>query len=721
MLRELAEALEAFTAEHPLLLVLEDLHWSDASTVAALALLARRQEAARLLVLGTYRPVELILRQHPLKAGKQELQLHGHCAELPLGSLPEAAVQAYLAQRGPAEAPTAAWAAWVHQRTEGHPLFMVHVVEELARGGRQAIAAATAAVGQGAAVEVPAGLQQLIELQLGQLDIEVQQVLEVASVGGVEFAEASVAAGLPLPLDAIAASCEGLARRGQFIEDRGLAAWPDGTVSGRYGFRHTLYQEILYSRIGSGRRMRCHRAIGMRLEEAYGAQVSQIAATLAVHFERGCDHGRAVRYRQQAADTALGRYAYEEAISHLHRGLELLQSLPESAEWAQQELNLQLTLAPALIATRGQAAPEAEQTYARAWALCAQIGDTPRRFPTLWGLCLCYRSQGALRKTRDIGEQLVQLAQGEADPTQLQEAHEALGATLLWMGDYAAARWHLEQGSALPDPMAARGQASHLGGSAAVRCLAQAALVLWRLGYPAQAVRRSQEALALAETLSHPYSLAIVQHYAAWLAYNRREVRSVQAQAETLLRLATPQGFPLLVGCGTSWRGWVLARQGQGEAGLAQLRQGLAAVVATGQELMRPVCLVVLAEAAEQVDQVEEGLHLLAEAVGVLEAHEQGDLRAEAYRLRGALLLRQATPDAAQAEACFQQALAVARRQQAKSWELRAAMSLSRLWQQQGKRADAYELLAPIYGWFTEGLDTADLQEAKALLETLAG
>jgi DNA-binding winged helix-turn-helix (wHTH) protein len=289
MLRELVEALEAFTAEHPLIIVLEDLHWSDASTVEALALLARRREAAQLLVLGTYRPVELILRQHPLKAAKQELQLHGHCGDVALGYLPVAAVQAYLAQRGPTAAATAARAAWVHQRTEGHPLFMVHVVEELARSGWLTAATATGAAGRGAAAEVPAGLQQLIELQLGQLDAEVEQVLEVASVVGVEFAEASVAAGLPLPLDAIATICEGLAQRGQFIEDQGLAAWPDGTVSGRYSFRHALYQEVLYGRLGSGRRMRCHRAIGMRLEGAYGAQVTQIAAPLAMHFERGCD------------------------------------------------------------------------------------------------------------------------------------------------------------------------------------------------------------------------------------------------------------------------------------------------------------------------------------------------------------------------------------------------------------------------------------------------
>ena len=425
MLRELAEALEAFTAGQPLIIVLEDLHWSDASTVEALARLARRRKAARLLVLGTYRPVELILRQHPLKAGKQELQLHGHCAELPLGYLPVAAVQAYLAQRGPAEAATAERAAWVHRRTKGQPLFMVHVVEELACGGRWT--APTAAED----VEVPVGLQQLTELQLGQLDAEAQQVLEVASVVGAEFTEASVAAGLPLPLDAIAALCEGLARRGQFIEDRGLSEWPDGTVSGRYSFRHALYQEVLYGRIGSGRRVRYHRAIGIRLEGGYGAQVSQIAAPLAVHFERGCDPERAVRHRQQAADTALQRSAYPEALQHLSRGLALLATLPETLARVQQELDLQLALGSALMATEGQAASEVEQTYARARVLCAQVGETPQLFSALWGLHRFYGSRGVLPTAWKLGEQLLRLAQHAAVPTRCLEAHEALGDRVL--------------------------------------------------------------------------------------------------------------------------------------------------------------------------------------------------------------------------------------------------------------------------------------------------
>jgi predicted ATPase len=713
MLRELAEALEAFTVGQPLIVVLEDLHWSDASTVEALARLARRREAARLLVLGTYRPVELILRQHPLKTGKQELQLHGHCTELPLRYLPVAAVQAYLAQRGPAEVATAERAAWVHRRTEGQPLFMVHVVEELACGGRWT--APTAADDEA----VPAGLQQLIEMQFGQLDAEAQQVLEVASVAGAEFTEASVAAGLSLPLDAIAALCEGLARRGQFIEDRGLVAWPDGTVSGRYSFRHALYQEVLYGRIGSGRRVRYHRAIGTRLEGGYGAQVSQIAAPLAVHFERGCDPERAVRYRQQAADTALQRSAYPEALQHLTQGLALLATLPETPARAQQELDFQLALGPALMATKGPGAPEVDQTYARALALCTQIGEPPQRFPTLRGLWRFYLNRGPLQTARELGEQLLGLAQCATAPTTLPEAHAALGTTLFYLGEYVTALTHIEQGFPRTDLTAQWALGLRHGEAPGVRCLALAAWTLWCLGFPTQALRRGQEALAQAQACAHPYSLAMAQNWMIYVHYRRREVPAVQAQAEALLTLATAQQFPLYVGHITYWRGWALAIQGQGERGIGQLRQGMAEALATGQTLLQPLCLVLLAEAMEHTGQVDEGLRVMAEALVAIEVSGRYELLAEAYRLQGALLLRRAVSDAHQAEACFQQALAIARRQQAKSWELRVATSLARLWQQHGRSAEAYELLTPIYGWFTEGFDTADLQEAKALLDEL--
>jgi predicted ATPase len=394
--------------------------------------------------------------------------------------------------------------------------------------------------------------------------------------------------------------------------------------------------------------------------------------------------------------------------------------LPETPVRAQQELALQVALGPALMAIKGFAAREVEQTYARARVLCQQIGDTPQLFPALRGLCRFYQGRGRLPLARELGEHLCRLAQRGAAPTPRLEADDALGTTLFFLGEYADARTHLEQGIALTKPAAQLGLALRHDAVPGVWCLAYVANTLWCLGYPEQAVRRSQEALALAQELAHAYSLAVAQYFAASLYHRRREALAVQVQAESLLTLATEQQFPLYRGFGTCWRGWALAMQGWDQVGLAQMHKGVGAVLTTGQELSRALCQVLLAEAAGHAGQVAEGLQLLADALAAFEASGRGDLLAEAYRLQGEFLLQYAIPDAGQAEACFHQALALARHQQAKSWELRAAMSLSRLWQRQGKRQEAHDLLVPIYTWFTEGFDTADLQEAKALLEELS-
>jgi predicted ATPase len=435
-----------------------------------------------------------------------------------------------------------------------------------------------------------------------------------------------------------------------------------------------------------------------------------------VHFERGRDYPRAVQYLRQAGENAIQRYSHREAITHLTQGLALLATLPETAARVQQELDLQLVLGTTLMASKGPV-PEVEQAYVRARALCQQVGETPQLFPILQGLSWFYETQGGLQTARELGEQLVRLAQRVAAPTSPLEAHTGLGTILFHLGDYATAWTHLTQGLPLADPVGQRVLALRSGLAPGVRCLVFAASTLWCSGYPAQAVRQSQEALALAQALAHPYSLVMAQHFAAHVYQRLREALAVQTQAEVLLTLATAQGFPLLEGFGTFWRGWALAMQGQDTVGLAQMRQGMATVLAVGNLLSRPLCLVLLAEATGHAGKVEEGLHLLSEALTAFEASGRGDMLAEAYRLQGELLLRQAVPEVAPAEACFQYALTIARRQQAKSWELRAAISLARLWQHQGKRAAAHQLLAEIYGWFTEGFDTADLQEAKALLE----
>jgi predicted ATPase len=609
----------------------------------------------------------------------------------------------------------------LHRRTDGHPLFLVTVVDALVQQGLlREVAGRWQVTGDLTAVEavVPESLSQMIVQQCDALPAADRGVLEAASVAGLEHTVAVVAAGVEVADEVVETQCAGLARRGLFLQAHGVEEWPDGTVTGRYGFRHTLYQQVLYERVPVARRLRLHRQIGARLEAGYGAQAGARAAELAVHFERGRDTPRAVQYLGQAAENAAQRYAPHEVIALLTTGLGLLATLPDTPARARQELELQMALGPALMATKGYAASEVEQTYARARALCVQVGNTSQLFRALQGLFGFYTHRGALLTAQELGEQLVRLAQREAEPTYLPEAHDALGGTLFYLGDYAAARMHAEQGIALIDPAAQRALALRRGVAPGVGCLADASRALWCLGFPAQAARRSQEALALAQTLAHPYNLALAQFFAAYLYHRRRETSALQAQAETLLALATTQGFPLWVGFGICWLGWVLTMQGQVAAGLAQLHQGMATILATGQTLSQPYCLVLLAEAAGYAGQVEEGLRLLAEALTAFEASGRGDMLTEAYRLQGEFLLCQ--EDTAQAEACFQQALTIARRQQAKSWELRAAMSLARLWQRQGKREEARALLTPIYGWFTEGFDTTDLQEAKALLEALA-
>ena len=725
MLRELAEALEGLTAQQPLVLVLEDLHWSDPSTLDLLAVVARRREPARLLLLGTSRPLEGRPRGHPLAAVLHELQRHGHSVALPVPGLTEVAMAAYLTCRVPGLRRVDALARWLYQHTEGHPLFLVMLVEAWLTEGRLLVQEGAWVLRDGIEAlhdHVPDGLRQMIEGQLDRLSVTEQRVLETASVAGVAFSAAAVAAGLGQAVERVDEACAALARRGQWLRAGGEEGWPDGTVAGRYRFGHALYQQVLYGRVATARRVHLHQRIGARVEVGYGAEAGTRAAELAMHFARGRDYARAVPYLRQAGAQALQRSSHYEARTHLTQGLDLLTLLPDTPSRAQQELDMLIALGPVLSVTRGLAAPEVEQTYARARTLCEQVGETSRVFSILRGLAASYQHRGALRTARELRDQCLWLAQRAGEPTHCLEAHIHLGLTLALLGEYALARTHLAQGSALTEPMMqpalAQRQSIIVPG---VACLIYAVPTLWCLGYPAQALRRSQDALTLAQARAHPYSLAMARHFAAFLHYLRRDAAAVQVEADALLTLATTHTFPYWAVAGRVWQGWALAMQGTGEAGVAQIRQELATTAALEQALARPVWLVLLAEAAGHIGQIAEGLCWLAEALTAFAVTGRGDLLAEAYRLQGALLVHQAGLHTAQAETCFQQALAIARRQQAKSLELRAAVGLSRLWQQQGKQGEARALLAPLYDWFTEGFDTPDLQEAKTLLEELRG
>jgi predicted ATPase len=483
-----------------------------------------------------------------------------------------------------------------------------------------------------------------------------------------------------------------------------------------YLFKHALILDAAYQSSLKSTRQLYHQQIAQVLEARFPETAETEPELLAHHYTQAGFSRQAVSYWQRAGQRAIQHSAYAEAISHLTTALALLRTLPDTPERTRQELDLQITLGPALIPTKGQAAPEGEHAYARARELCRQVGETPQLFPTLIGLWLFYLVRAELQTAHELGAQLLGLAQCQQAPVLLLLAHRVLGTTFLWLGEFTLARAHLEQVMALYDPQQHHFLAFSFGSDLKVHCLSYVALILEWLGYPNQALQKSHEALSLAQDLSHPSGLVVALFFAAWLHYSRREVYVSQERAKAAVTRSAEHGFPFWLAAGTMLGGWALVKQGQGEEGMEQIRQGLATYRATGAEQWRPCSLAVLGEAYREIGQVDEGLQALA----LVDKNEERWWEAELHRLRGELLLRQAVPNQPQGEACFQKALDVARYQHAKSLELRAAMSLARLWQHRGQRTEARQLLAPIFGWFTEGFDTADLREAKMLPEELS-
>jgi predicted ATPase len=486
-----------------------------------------------------------------------------------------------------------------------------------------------------------------------------------------------------------------------------------------YLFKHALIQDAAYQSLLKSTRQQYHQRIAQVLAERFAETIQTQPELVAHHYTEAGLIPQALPFWQQAGERAVQRSANIEAISHLSTGLKLLKALPDTPEHVQQELTLQLTLGEALQVTKGYAVPEAKHTYDRARALCQQVGETPQLFPLLGGLWAFYVNRGELQTARELGEQLLTLAQRLPSPAPPISAHHALGTTLFCLGEIVLAREHFERSITLADH-----HPHDAPPLVMAACLSLAAFTLWMLGYPDQALKRSQEALALVQERPHPFPVVVSRCYAALFYQYRREWQAAQEQAEAAITLATEQGFPHWLAWGTCLRGRILVEQGQAEEGIVQIREGLAFFQAMGSELTRPHFLGLLAQAYGKNGQREEGLRALAEALEVV--HETGERvrEAELMRLKGELTLQAQVSEpratvAAEAEVCFHKAIDIARRQSAKSWELRAVISLSRLWQQQGKQKEARQILAEIYGWFTEGFDTKDLQEAKVLLDEL--
>jgi predicted ATPase len=488
----------------------------------------------------------------------------------------------------------------------------------------------------------------------------------------------------------------------------------------RYIFKHALIQDAAYASLLRSTRQQVHQQIVPLLETRFPELVDTQPELLAHHCTEAGQDEAAINYWQMAGQRAIQGSACIEAIAHLTQGLALLTTLPETPARLQQELDLQVALGPALIANKGYTVPDVERVYTRARELCERVGDTPQLFSVMRGLMVHYQLKGQLQTANQLGDQLLSLAQSRPEPALLLLAHYQLGAVLFFRGEPARAQKHLTQALANHIPQEQRDLALRYDLDIGVGIYGWLSWDLWQLGYPDQALQHCESALSLVQEVSHPYSLTVVHYWAAVLHQFRYEATVVHEQAAALTSLATEHEFASLLSWGQILQGWSLTMQGQKENGIAKLRQGLDSDLATGSKSFQPHFLALLAEAYAEDGYPEEGLNALTEALTVMEDTGARFYGAELYRLKGELLLQQAVPDGFQAETCFHQALDIARSQQAKSLELRAATSLARLWQSQDKRQEAYDLLAPVYEWFTEGFDTADLKEAKALLNELA-
>ena len=579
------------TADAPLVLVLEDLQWSDRSTVDLLASLAQRREPAQLLVLGTYRPVDLVLHAHPLHGLVQELGGRGLVRELPLELLPATDVAAYLVGRlgGPVAPPLVAC---VHARTDGHPLFLVNLVEHLvqqrllARGAGQWTLRAG---GEARVAHLPEEVRQLLLRRVDLLPAAARQVLEVASVVGQAFAAAAVAAGMQGTVEAVDAVCDGLVQQ-RFLADTGVTVWPEGTRGGGYRFHHPLYQQVLYASLGTARRAQLHRQVGARLAEGYGARVGDIAAQLARHFERGGEVERAVHALQQASDTAIQRHAPHEAVAALTKGLAVLATLPESPARAQHELTLLLRLGPRLMAAQGYAVPEVGERYTRALTLAQQVGEPRQRGQALQGLSRFHLVQAQLRRAGELCQQYCDLASEQHDPTLMQEGALDRGLIAFYRGDLGTARASLEHWRRLGAPPRLPTLLIPHEDASGVSHSFYGAMVLWALGSADQAQQWGQHELAQAQQGEPTPTLASAHLGAAILAQHRRDVAATLASAEATMALATAQGLAHRVAQGRLLRGWALAMQEDTATGVAQMEQGWEAVQRTGLSCIAPMC-----------------------------------------------------------------------------------------------------------------------------------
>jgi class 3 adenylate cyclase/predicted ATPase len=696
VLLELAE-------QHPILFILEDLHWTDPTSLELLDLLIEQTPTASLCVLLTCRPEYQPSWSHrsyltEITVNRLSWDQIERMAHHVVGGkiLPTDIIQQLVA------------------KTDGVPLFVEEMTKALLESGYlKEMDGRYELTGALSSLAIPVTLQDSLMSRLDRL-VSAKGIAQLGAVMGRQFSYELLQAVSQLDETMLQHELGRLVDA-ELVYQRGLP--PQAT----YTFKHALIQDTAYESLLRRTRQGYHRHIAEVLEERFPETAETQPELLAHHYtEAGLDE-LAIPYWQRAGQQAAQRSAHQEAIGHLTKGIEALQTLPDTPERTQQDLLLHVALGVSLMAVKGRTAPEVERVYTRARTLCQQVGDTPQLFPVLRGLFLFYLNCGQRQTAQELAEQLLRQAERQPEMAPRMLGHYLLGQALFLRGALEEAAQHFAQAIAAYDLREHRQLAHVYGIDLGVITRSLGALVLWLRGYPDRALVQSQEAWTLAREVAHPLSLVLAQVWLACLHQFRQEAQAAHDWAAGSIALAVQQGFSAqYVAWGTMPQGWALTQQAQWAAGMAKLREGSEAAFATGSELWRPYFLALLAEAAGAVGQPEDGLRLLAEAQDVMTRTDERFYEAELSRLMGVLHLARSPAAQAEAEGHMRHALNVARRQQAKSWELRTALSLSRLWQQQGKRAEAYELLAPIYEWFTEGVDTADLQEAKLLLVELS-
>ncbi len=691
----------------PLIVIFEDLHWIDAETQALLNLLVESIGTAKILMLVNYRPeyshgwgsktYYTQLRLDPL--GRES-------AEELLEALMSDAVELQPLKR------------LIIEKTEGNPFFIEEIVRALFDQGvlvRNVVVKVTRSTSD---IHIPPTVQGILASRLDRLPSDEKGLLQTLAVMGKQFSLGLIKRVTQKPDDELERMLAAL-QLGEFVYEQ--PAFPET----EYVFKHALTQEVAYGSILLERRKELHERTAVQIEALFDSRLEDHYGDLANHYSRSGNRLKALEYLQLAAQQAIERSANTEAINQLTAAERLLNTLPETRQRDRQELALQTMLGPALIATKGNGAPEVGAVYQRAVQLGRQSGEDARLFPMLFGLRSFHLIRGELQPAFDLAQQLVRLAESMQDYGLLVEAHLAQGNSLFLFGKLVSALEHFERAISLYDPQKHHVHAFVYGLDPQVFCFGRSAWILELLGYSDQALKKMGEAVALAHRQSHAFSLAVAVVHMIVISYLRREWPRLQEQAETAIALCKDQGFGAILAQATTYRGYALAQQGQTEQGIAELRAGLDAQFATGAILFRPWYFCYLGEAYGTAGRFEEALDAIAEGLAITERTGERHNEAELHRFKGELLLRGSGVEAPhtvqkEAEECFRKAIEIARQQEARLFELKAAISLSRLLKQRGKKAQARQALAEIYGWFSEGFETQDLKDAKELIEQLS-